>query len=76
MSRAILGTANGTTTTGSGNAPSTRGEVRSYYEVTLRQAGEAGVRRYQATRDGRPREQVAFALTHEVLAKLAGDIAG
>jgi hypothetical protein len=55
--------------------PSQRGGVVSYYEITLRGKGEASVRRFQATRDGKPREQIAFALTHEVLAKLAGDVA-
>ena len=48
-----------------------------YYEVHLRGLTHATVRRFQANRAaGTRREQVAFALTHEVLAKLAGDIAG
>jgi len=57
--------------------PMVRGEDRLYYEIHLRGLGHATVRRYKANRAaGTRREQVAFALTHEVIAKLAGDIAG
>ena len=57
------------------DAPAKRGEVLHYYEILLRGKGEANVRRYQASRDGgRRREQVAFALTHEALAKLVRDL--
>ena len=53
-----------------------RGPVASYYEVTLLGTEKAVVRRYQADiAAGTPRAQVAFAITHEVLAKLAEDIA-
>jgi hypothetical protein len=55
-------------------APAKRGETLFYYEVTLKSKGAAHVCRYQASRDGSPREQVAFALTHEALAKLAQDL--
>lgn len=57
--------------------PMIRGENRFYYEIHLRGLSHATVRRYKANRAaGTRREQVAFALTHEVIAKLAGDIAG
>jgi hypothetical protein len=56
-------------------APARRGEALHYYEVLLHSRGEATLRRYQATRDGtKHREQIAFALTHEALAKLAHDL--
>lgn len=48
----------------------------SYYEVLLHGLTQATVRRFKAdTKAGTPREQVAFAITHESLAKLAADIA-
>jgi hypothetical protein len=57
--------------------PTVKGDVAAYYEVRLHGLTKAVVRRYQANRAaGTRREQVAFPLTHEVLAKLAGDIAG
>jgi hypothetical protein len=56
--------------------PAKRGEKVLYYEVLLQSQGRASVRRYQATRNGNEkREQIAFALTHEALAKLLGDLA-
>ena len=56
-------------------APARRGEALHYYEVLLHGRGAAHVRRYQATRDGsKRREQIAFALTHEALAKLVHDL--
>ena len=57
-------------------APSARGEALAYYEIRLHGLSRAVVRRFNATKAAPSREQVAFALTHEVLAKLAGDIAG
>ncbi|WP_171470154.1 hypothetical protein [Frigoriglobus tundricola] len=57
-------------------APSMKGEAVAYYEVRLSGLDRADVRRFTATRTASGREQVGFALTHEVLAKLAGDIAG
>ena len=48
--------------------PTQRGDKRFYYELLLRGNATAMLRRYQA------REQTAFALTHEVLAKLAADV--
>jgi hypothetical protein len=55
--------------------PGQHGEDRLYYEVTLEADGAANVRRYQAPRRDEPRrQQVAFTLTHEVLAKLVRDL--
>jgi hypothetical protein len=46
-----------------------------YYEVLLQGTTAATVRRYQGNAPGNGRrEQVAFALTHEALAKLARDL--
>lgn len=56
-------------------APVSHGEQVMYYEVLLAGSGSALLRRYQAPRQGSgKREQVAFALTHEALAKLAFDL--
>ncbi|MDY3554448.1 hypothetical protein R5W24_003572 [Gemmata sp. JC717] len=57
-------------------APAKKGEQVAYYEVKLFGTARAELRRFAATRTASGRTQVAFALTHEVLAKLAGDIAG
>lgn len=57
-------------------APAKKGEQVSYYEVKLTGTARAEVRRFTASRTASGREPIAFALTHEVLAKLAGDIAG
>jgi hypothetical protein len=56
-------------------APLQRGDKRFYYELLLRGNATAALRRFQAVNGNGKREQVSFALTHEVLAKLAGDIA-
>ena len=57
------------------SAAAQRGDRLFYYEVLLRGTRGAVVRRYQANQAGAgPREQVAFALTHEALAKLAADL--
>jgi hypothetical protein len=55
--------------------PAHRGEKLLYYEVLLSGAIQAAVRRYQAAQGNGKREQVAFALTNEALAKLAADLA-
>ena len=56
-------------------APLQRGESLFYYEAVLHGTAAATVRRYQAAHLGTSRrEQVAFALTHETLAKLAADL--
>jgi hypothetical protein len=56
--------------------PAKKGEALSYYEIRLSALTTAVVRRYTASKTVCGRDQVAFALTHESLAKLAGDIAG
>jgi hypothetical protein len=56
--------------------PTQRGGGLFYYEVLLKGTREAVVRRYKAVPNGGKREQIAFALTHETLAKLAKDLAG
>src|SRR5262249_30387861 len=53
--------------------PGRKGGDQFYYEVLLRGARAAELRRYRAARPDARREQVAFALTHEALAKLALD---
>ena len=59
------------------DTPTSRGDDRFYYEVHLAGLTSATVRRFHGSRAaGSRREQVAFALTHEVLANLVGDIAG
>ena len=55
-------------------APQKRGDDLFYYEVLLQNRG-AGLRRYQSSTQGGTRQQLAFALTHEALAKLAADLA-
>lgn len=54
--------------------PTSRGDERLYYEVRLQGTSVASVRRYRGQMTGAQREQVAFALTHEALGKLAQDI--
>jgi len=55
--------------------PGQRGDERFYYELLLEGDGSAVVRRYQTPRPAEPRrQQVAFTLTHEALAKLVGDL--
>jgi hypothetical protein len=53
---------------------SRRGEQLFYYEVLLKNSSSATLRRYQASNGNGKREQVVFALTHEALAKLVGDL--
>jgi hypothetical protein len=55
--------------------PTASGDTLSYYEVLLRGTEVALVRRYRASRlTETRREQVAFALTHDALVKLAIDL--
>jgi hypothetical protein len=56
-------------------APARKGDDLSYYEVRLTGLTTALVRRYEANKLISGRNQIAFALTHETIAKLAGDIA-
>jgi hypothetical protein len=55
--------------------PARKGEAVSYYEVRLTELTSAVVRRFTASKVVSGRTQVGFALTHEAIAKLAGDIA-
>src|SRR5262245_52819730 len=56
-------------------APQRRGGMLSYYELTLEADGTTRLRRYSlAQAPGARREAVAFALTHEALAKLVADL--
>lgn len=57
-------------------SPAKKGESLAYFEVRLSGVGKAVVRRFKAAKGTSGREQVAFALTHEVIAKLVGDIVG
>ncbi|HTU93735.1 MAG TPA: hypothetical protein VMF69_26885 [Gemmataceae bacterium] len=55
--------------------PGQLGDERFYYEVLLSGDGGSVVRRYQSPHTGQPRrQQVAFTLTHEALAKLVRDL--
>jgi len=55
--------------------PANGGDTVQYYEVLLSGAGSVSLRRYGAPRTGPgQREQIAFPLTHEALAKLAADL--
>lgn len=58
------------------DTPSSRGEKLAYYEVKLHGLDRAIVRRFTGSKLKVGREQVAFALTHEVMARLVEDIAG
>ncbi len=55
--------------------PARNGDEVFYYEVRLRGLGTASVRRFRASKQAAGREQVAFAVTREALAKLAADLA-
>jgi len=55
--------------------PTIRGERRLYYDVVLKNTTEALFRRFQGTSTvGAARTQVAFAMTHEALARLVQDL--
>jgi hypothetical protein len=55
--------------------PSQKSEQLFYYEVLLKNMGDATVRRYQASHlPATKREQVGYALTHEAVGKLVGDL--
>jgi hypothetical protein len=52
-----------------------RGNALHYYEARLKANHEAVLRRFQGSHEeGKPRRQVPFALTHEALAKVVGDL--
>jgi hypothetical protein len=55
--------------------PMARGDKVVYSEILLKGTSRAILRRYEAAANGTGhREQISFALTHEALAKLAGDL--
>jgi hypothetical protein len=54
--------------------PAARKNERYYYELLLNGAGYASVRRYKGTTEVGRRQQIAFTLTHEAVARLAGDL--
>jgi hypothetical protein len=55
--------------------PGQRGEAVQYYEVRLTAGGAATLQRFEASHQPETkRQQIEFALTHEVLAKLASDV--
>jgi len=51
-----------------------RGERLAYYEVLLKNTSAASIRRFQALPLSGKRDQVAFGLTNEALAKLIADV--
>jgi hypothetical protein len=56
-------------------SPAHRGDVASYYELLLNADGGAVLRRYEAPHGEEPRrQQVAYSLTHESLAKFVADV--
>ena len=58
------------------DGPAVSGDAVRYYEVRLSGTERATVRRYAASKTTSGRAQVPFALTHEAVAKLAGDVCG
>jgi hypothetical protein len=55
--------------------PAQRGEMISYFELLLRGTKSATLRRFRAHQEpGHRREQIAFPLTHESLAKVVTDL--
>jgi hypothetical protein len=57
--------------------PQAKGDQRNYYEILLRGNGQAVIRRFQGSvQAGTHREQVAYTLTLEGLAKLINDLTG
>lgn len=57
--------------------PIQRSGLNLYFEVLLNGSGAITLRRFQVGEEvGQRREQVAFALTHETLARVVGELAG
>jgi hypothetical protein len=54
--------------------PTQRKDRLFYYELILQGTGSALVRRFSASQEGVKREQIAFALTHEALARLVEEL--
>jgi hypothetical protein len=57
------------------DSPAERDGKRLYHELLLSALGQAVLRRFQTTNVTTGRAQVVFAITHEALARLAGDVA-
>jgi hypothetical protein len=57
------------------DSPQERNGKRHYHELLLSGVGHAVLRRFEATNGAAGREQVGFAVTHETMAKIAGDLA-
>lgn len=55
-------------------APAVKGDTLYYYEILREAAGNTLVARFQATPSTGKRQQIAFTLTHEALAKLVCDL--
>lgn len=58
------------------DGPAVSGDAVKYYEVRLHGTERATVRRYEASKSTSGRTQMPFAVTHEAIAKLAGDVCG
>jgi len=57
------------------STPARRGQVVSYFEVLMRGTKSATLRRFRAHQEpGHRREQIAFPLTHDALAKVVTDL--
>lgn len=56
------------------DSPTRRSESLAYYEVLMNVEQQIYVRRYRFGLEKSKREQVAFALTHEAIAKLVDDL--
>jgi hypothetical protein len=57
------------------DVPAWQGDEVAYYEAILKGAGRATLQRFRGSRQpGQRREQTAFSLTHDALAKLVGDL--
>jgi hypothetical protein len=54
--------------------PGRRGDDLYYYELRLQADGGSNVRRFRASHESGRREQIDFALTHEVVGKLVSDL--
>ena len=55
------------------SAPAVRGDAKHYYEVKVTPT-DANLKRYRTEAGTNTRESIGYALTHEVLAKVADDL--
>jgi hypothetical protein len=55
-------------------SPQERNGKRHYHELVLSAIGHAVLRRFETANSTTKRQQVPFAITHEALAKIAGDL--